>query len=71
MTGDDQDDDKKSDHVVYDTVQWHNKINMIDPDDGEDCGTCDHCGANGRPNESCYVCRKGDINVNIMLIISV
>ena len=46
MTGDDQGDDENNNKVVYDTIQRHNKINMVDPDDGEDRGTCNHCGAN-------------------------
>ena len=61
MTGDDQGDEENHNKVVYDTMQWHNKINMVDPDEGEDCGTCDHCGANGMPDNFCYVCKKGEI----------
>ena len=41
--------------------QWHNKINMVDPDEGEDCGTYDHCGTNRMPDNFCHVCKKGEI----------
>ena len=61
MTGEDQGEDENSNKVVYDVMQWHNKINMVDPEDGEDCGTCDHCGANGMPDNFCHVCKKGEI----------
>ena len=61
MTGEEQSEDEDTNKVVYDIVQWHNKINLVDPEEGEEVGTCDHCGANGMPDNFCHVCKKGEI----------
>ena len=59
MTGEDQENEDNNNQDVCNTTQWHNKFNMVDPDDGDDRGTCDHCGAYDQPVNFCYACKKG------------